>query len=50
MHCTGWKAKTALEDALGEGIVPAGVGHKVEVEGVKEDDEAGRAMWVKIAE
>ncbi|KAH9851472.1 beta-lactamase-like protein [Lenzites betulinus] len=33
MHCTGFVAKTALEDALGEGCVPAGVGHKVVVEG-----------------
>ncbi|KAI0769565.1 beta-lactamase-like protein [Trametes elegans] len=33
MHCTGFAAKVALEDALGEGCVPAGVGHKVIVEG-----------------
>ncbi|KAJ3523699.1 hypothetical protein NMY22_g11328 [Coprinellus aureogranulatus] len=48
MHCTGWKAKVALEAALGEGVVPAGVGHKVEVEGVAEESGAGRAMWVEI--
>ncbi|KAI0373580.1 hypothetical protein BV20DRAFT_1049962 [Pilatotrama ljubarskyi] len=33
MHCTGFAAKVALEHALGEGCVPAGVGHKVIVEG-----------------
>ncbi|KAI0743339.1 beta-lactamase-like protein [Daedaleopsis nitida] len=35
MHCTGFAAKVALEDAFGEGCVPAGVGHKVIVEGNK---------------
>ncbi|KAI8994090.1 beta-lactamase-like protein [Trametes punicea] len=34
MHCSGFAAKVALEHALGEGCVPAGVGHKVIVEGV----------------
>lgn len=29
MHCTGFKAKIALEHELGEGCVPAGVGMKV---------------------
>ncbi|KIO25909.1 hypothetical protein M407DRAFT_75106 [Tulasnella calospora MUT 4182] len=29
MHCTGFKAKIALEQELGEGCVPAGVGMKV---------------------
>ncbi|KAI0328412.1 hypothetical protein GY45DRAFT_1326427 [Cubamyces sp. BRFM 1775] len=33
MHCTGFAAKVALQDALGEGCVPAGVGHKVIIEG-----------------
>ncbi|EIW62446.1 uncharacterized protein TRAVEDRAFT_68886 [Trametes versicolor FP-101664 SS1] len=33
MHCTGFAAKVALEEALGEGSVPAGVGIKVIVEG-----------------
>ncbi|KAH9944682.1 beta-lactamase-like protein [Amylocystis lapponica] len=33
MHCTGFPAKVALEHALGEGVVPAGVGMKVEVTG-----------------
>ena len=33
MHCTGFAAKVALEEALGEGCVPAGVGHKVIIEG-----------------
>lgn len=33
MHCSGFAAKVALEEAFGEGCVPAGVGHKVIVEG-----------------
>ncbi|KAI0697733.1 beta-lactamase-like protein [Cerioporus squamosus] len=33
MHCSGFAAKVALEDAFGEGCVPAGVGHKVIVDG-----------------
>ncbi|KAF5320128.1 hypothetical protein D9611_010274 [Ephemerocybe angulata] len=51
MHCTGWKAKIALEGALGEGMVPAGVGHRVEIIGTKEVEgvDAGR-MWVRIVE
>ncbi|KAF5320129.1 hypothetical protein D9611_010275 [Ephemerocybe angulata] len=51
MHCTGWKAKIALEEALGEGVVPAGVGHRVEIIGTKEIEgvDAGR-MWVRIVE
>lgn len=32
MHCTGFNAKVKLEEALGEGCVPAGVGIKVTVE------------------
>ncbi|KAG2002554.1 hypothetical protein CC2G_004733 [Coprinopsis cinerea AmutBmut pab1-1] len=49
MHCTGWKAKVALEKELGEGVVPAGVGHKVEIVGSKE--EGGRErLWVQIVE
>lgn len=51
MHCTGWKAKLALESALGEGIVPAGVGHKAEVEGINEQGEPGRStLWVQIVD
>ncbi|KAI9059121.1 hypothetical protein FKP32DRAFT_1761112 [Trametes sanguinea] len=38
MHCTGFAAKVALEHALGEGCVPAGVGHKVIVEGTPESE------------
>ncbi|KAI0666693.1 beta-lactamase-like protein [Trametes maxima] len=38
MHCTGFAAKVALEDALGEGCVPAGVGHKVIIEGTPETE------------
>ncbi|KAF9066165.1 beta-lactamase-like protein [Rhodocollybia butyracea] len=33
MHCTGFVAKVSLEQALGEGVVPAGVGIKVEIVG-----------------
>ncbi|KAJ2913080.1 hypothetical protein MD484_g7333, partial [Candolleomyces efflorescens] len=47
MHCTGWKAKVALEKELGEGVVPTGVGHRVEIQGSREDD--GK-LWVKIAD
>jgi len=44
MHCTGFKAKIALEHALGDGIVPAGVGHRVEIVASAGDERA----WVKI--
>ncbi|KAG8898796.1 hypothetical protein FRC01_010758, partial [Tulasnella sp. 417] len=40
MHCTGFKAKIALEQELGEGCVPAGVGMKFQVKG----DEEGEKM------
>ncbi|KAL1724101.1 beta-lactamase-like protein [Schizophyllum commune] len=39
MHCTGFQAKIALEKALGEGCVPTGVGHRVDIVGNREDDE-----------
>lgn len=38
MHCTGFEAKVALQQALGEGCVPAGVGIKVDVQGVADDE------------
>jgi len=38
MHCSGFVAKVALQEAFGEGIVPAGVGMKVEVIGDREHD------------
>ena len=38
MHCTGFLAKIALQEALGEGCVPAGVGIKVEVQGEAADE------------
>lgn len=38
MHCSGFQSKIALERALGEGCVPAGVGIKVEVRGDREVD------------
>ncbi|TFK16716.1 hypothetical protein FA15DRAFT_676591 [Coprinopsis marcescibilis] len=47
MHCTGWRAKVALEQALGEGVVPAGVGHRVEINGIEGVDDE---MWVEISE
>ena len=40
MHCSGFAAKIALEEALGEGCVPAGVGICVEIKG----DEEGEAF------
>jgi 7,8-dihydropterin-6-yl-methyl-4-(beta-D-ribofuranosyl)aminobenzene 5'-phosphate synthase len=33
MHCSGFRAKLALEEAFGEGCVPAGVGIRIEVIG-----------------
>ncbi|THV02358.1 hypothetical protein K435DRAFT_717149 [Dendrothele bispora CBS 962.96] len=39
MHCSGFASKVALEQAFGEGCVPAGVGLKVEVVGDKEHDK-----------
>ncbi|PPQ93782.1 hypothetical protein CVT25_013491 [Psilocybe cyanescens] len=38
MHCSGFQSKLALEEAFGEGCVPAGVGLKVEVVGDREND------------
>lgn len=40
MHCSGFDCKVALEHALGQGCVPAGVGLKVEVEGDRGLDSA----------
>ncbi|KAE9411354.1 hypothetical protein BT96DRAFT_870041 [Gymnopus androsaceus JB14] len=39
MHCSGFAAKVALEEAFGEGTVPAGVGMRVEVIGDREHEE-----------
>ncbi|KAK7053340.1 hypothetical protein VNI00_003966 [Paramarasmius palmivorus] len=39
MHCSGFQAKVALEQALGEGCVPAGVGIKIEVEADPEHEK-----------
>jgi len=33
LHCTGFAGKIALANALGEGCVPGGVGHRIEVSG-----------------
>ncbi|KAG8214022.1 hypothetical protein J3R82DRAFT_10777 [Butyriboletus roseoflavus] len=38
MHCSGFQSKIALERALGEGCVPAGVGIKVEIRGDRQAD------------
>jgi len=38
MHCSGFAAKIALEAALGEGCVLAGVGHKVVINGIPDDE------------
>lgn len=38
MHCSGFRTKVALEAALGEGCVPAGVGHRVQIVGNRDDD------------
>lgn len=39
MHCSGFQSKIALEAALGEGCVPAGVGLKVDFTGDREQDK-----------
>jgi 7,8-dihydropterin-6-yl-methyl-4-(beta-D-ribofuranosyl)aminobenzene 5'-phosphate synthase len=33
MHCSGFNSKVALQEAFGEGCVPAGVGLKIEIKG-----------------
>jgi len=38
MHCSGFRTKVALEAALGEGCVPAGVGHRVHIVGNRDDE------------
>jgi len=38
MHCSGFQAKLALEKAFGDGCVPAGVGHRIKIEGDRELD------------
>jgi 7,8-dihydropterin-6-yl-methyl-4-(beta-D-ribofuranosyl)aminobenzene 5'-phosphate synthase len=40
MHCSGFKAKVALENAFGEGCVPAGVGIKIEIKGDEASEKA----------
>ncbi|KZT27538.1 hypothetical protein NEOLEDRAFT_1154925 [Neolentinus lepideus HHB14362 ss-1] len=39
MHCSGFAAKMALREALGDGCVPAGTGHRFEVSGDAEFDK-----------
>ena len=38
MHCSGFQSKVALQRALGEGCVPAGVGMKAEIRGDRQGD------------
>ena len=45
MHCTGFNAKIALEDALGEGVVPTGAGNVVVVQG---DAEADKRLFAPV--
>ena len=42
MHCSGFVAKVALEEAFGEGCVPAGVGNRVIVQ---ESPESEKVMF-----
>ena len=42
MHCSGFACKIALEQALGEGCVPAGTGIRAVIEGDRKLDER---MW-----
>jgi 7,8-dihydropterin-6-yl-methyl-4-(beta-D-ribofuranosyl)aminobenzene 5'-phosphate synthase len=39
MHCSGFEVKVALEQTFGSGCVPAGVGHKIRLEGDREIDD-----------
>ncbi|TFK44812.1 beta-lactamase-like protein [Crucibulum laeve] len=39
MHCSGFQSKIALEREFGDGCVPAGVGHKIEILGDREHDK-----------
>lgn len=46
MHCSGFHCKVALESALGEGCVPAGVGVRVEVHGDRDlEDRLSRPSF-----
>ncbi|KAF7966794.1 hypothetical protein HWV62_37001 [Athelia sp. TMB] len=46
MHCSGFNCKVALQEALGEACVPAGVGMKVTVEGDRSlDDRLPPSSW-----
>lgn len=40
MHCSGFSVKVALEQALGEGCVPAGVGIVIRAEGNPEMEKS----------
>ena len=44
MHCSGFAAKIALEEAFGEGCVPTGVGNRVIVEGSPESENFVRGV------
>jgi 7,8-dihydropterin-6-yl-methyl-4-(beta-D-ribofuranosyl)aminobenzene 5'-phosphate synthase len=47
MHCSGFAAKIALEAALGEGCVPAGVGHRVIISGIPDGDASLRPPSIR---
>ena len=44
MHCSGFSVKVALEQALGEGCVPAGVGIVINAEGNAEMEKTSAAL------
>ena len=47
MHCSGFATKVALEAALGEGCVPAGVGHQVIINGSPGDEASLRPPSIR---
>ena len=47
MHCSGFAVKVALEAALGEGCVPAGVGHHVIINGSPADEASLRPSSIR---
>lgn len=48
MHCSGFATKVALEAALGEGCVPAGVGHQVIINGSLADEASVRPPGIRL--
>ncbi|QRV94285.1 metallo-beta-lactamase superfamily protein [Ceratobasidium sp. AG-Ba] len=47
MHCTGFNAKVALSNALGEAVVPAGTGMRIEFAGGNAQEDS-RLMGARI--